>query len=519
MELIMNQAIHPRKRIQPTKRFLFEQHIGELQVLLSVGIGFVALAFYLSWWLRAERLTSPWLVAALVAAVAYGSIQLLGNWLIFLAAPLRPRRKAVPQGKLSVDVFVTACGEPHALIRKCLAAACAMHGEKRVWLLDDARDPALAQMAAELGAGYLTRTSRQHAKAGNLNAALARTRGDVIAIFDIDHVPAPDFLEQTVGHFADPTIGFVQVMLTFDNGREGWVAEAGAESSFDFYNPTSKGMDALYSATMMGSNSLIRRQALLSIGNYQPGLAEDLATSMALHAAGWRSSYVAEPLAPGMAPPDLGSWFTQQFKWARGVFEVLLISFPGQWGKLNWGERLAYAVRMTMYWLGPVICAHFLVTIVTLLWGNSETIRSYEQYLWHLFPLAVSNVLIHSAAIKQWRHPSLPTGPTWKAVALVYATWPFYTLAWLMALLRIPLAFRPTPKTAGDSVNPLWLAPQAVSVILLLGAALYHLAHSSHPNWLVMLAACGLAAPQVLFFWQCLDSQQVKTIPELQNAT
>ncbi|HMN27350.1 MAG TPA: glycosyltransferase [Caldilineaceae bacterium] len=515
----MNQAIHPHKKILPTKSFLFKPRTGELQLWLLVSMGIVALALYLSWWLRADRLTSPWLVVAFVAALAYGSFQLLGNWLVFLAAPFRPRRKAARQGDLSVDVFVTACGEPHALIRKCLAAACAMYGQKQVWLLDDAHDPALAIMAAELGAGYLIRRDRKDAKAGNLNAALARTQGDIIAIFDIDHVPAPDFLEQTVGHFADPTVGFVQAMLTFDNGYEGWVAEAGAESSFDFYNPTSKGMDTLYSATMMGSNSLIRRQALASIGNYQPGLAEDLATSVALHAAGWRSIYVAEPLAPGMAPPDLGSWFTQQFKWARGVFEVLLVTFPRLWGKLNWGERVAYAVRMTMYWLGPVICAHLLLTIAILLWGSNQTVSNYAQYLWHLLPLAVSNVLIHSAAIKQWRHPALPTGPTWKAVALVYATWPFYTLAWLMALLRIPLAFRPTPKTVSDSINPLWLAPQALSVILLLGAALYHLAYSSQPNWLVILVACGLAAPQLLFFWQCLEGQQVKTVPDLQNAT
>src|SRR5690606_40688904 len=61
--------------------------------------------------------------------------------------------------------------------------------------------------------------------------------------------------------------------------------------------------------------ALIRRTALESINGYQPGLAEDLATSLQLQAAGWHSVYVPHPLAPGLAPPDLAAWFVQQFKW------------------------------------------------------------------------------------------------------------------------------------------------------------------------------------------------------------
>jgi cellulose synthase (UDP-forming) len=217
----------------------------------------------------------------------------------------------------TVDVFVTACGEDPHLIERCLNAACHIDGEHRAWLLDDGADPRLAQMAERLGAGYLTRPDRKDAKAGNINAALVRTTGDVVVIFDIDHVPVPGFLEQTLLFFENPRVGFVQVMLTFSNAQESWVARAAIESSRDFYSATSVGADGVRGATLVGSNALIRRKALESIGGYQPGLAEDLATSMALHAAKWGSVYLRRPLAPGLAPPDLAAWFTQQLKWSR----------------------------------------------------------------------------------------------------------------------------------------------------------------------------------------------------------
>src|SRR4051794_3317980 len=100
-------------------------------------------------------------------------------------------------------------------------------------------------------------------------------------------------------------------MLTFDNASESWVARAAAESTLDFFNATGIGMDGLGIATLVGSNVLIRRAAFSSIGGYRPGLAEALVTSLPIPAAGWQSRYVAEPLAPDLAPPNLPAWFTQ----------------------------------------------------------------------------------------------------------------------------------------------------------------------------------------------------------------
>jgi cellulose synthase (UDP-forming) len=475
----------------------FSMSTSELRGIGLVLIGTAALLFYYSWWFQAGRLTSVWLVLGFFIALFYGLGQVLANWLVYLGTHHRPYGLPDPVD-LTVDVFVTACGEDHDFIEHSLAAACAMEGEHRTWLLDDGQDSALPELARRLGAGYLTRPERTDAKAGNVNAVLAHTHGDIIVIFDIDHVPQPDFLQKTLGCFADPKVGFVQVMPTFYNNRQGWVARAATETSLDFYNPTSKGMDAFSSATKMGTNSLIRRTALESIGGYQPGLAEDLATSIALHAAGWRSRYVAEPLAPGLAPPDLAAWFTQQFKWARGVFEILLTTYPRVFSRLTWGQRLSYAVRTTNYLIGPVIFIHLALVIGVFFLGNQQTFAALQQYFLYLSPLAAADILIRQLALRKWKHPCVPTEPLWRAVMLVYSTWPVYTAAWLMALFRFPLSFKPTPKSQSGRVNPVWLLPQLASVLLMIAGAALVWEYTDYFNsyFLLPVFAAGLTLPQ-----------------------
>ena len=459
----------------------------------AVAAGAVALGYYLSWWFAAGRLASPGLALLLAVALAFVTAQLLGHWLLYLVARTRttaPRQ----QHSLSVDVFVTACGEPPAMVERALRAAVALEGEHCTYLLDDGHNPASAQLCERFGAHYRTRGDNAGAKAGNLNAALPCTGGDIVVTFDIDHVPQPDFLSHTVHHFADPTVGFVQVMLTFSNQDESWVARAAAETSLDFYNPTSFGMDALRSATLMGSNALIRRTALKGIGGYQLGLAEDLATSLALHAAGWRSVYVAQPLAPGLAPANLAAWYTQQLKWARGVFEILLTAFPRAIARLDWGERLAYTVRMTKYWIGPAVFLHLAMSAGALLFASAPTRAAVQDYMVHLVPLMIGDLLIRREAIRLWRHASVPAVVPLRAIALVYATWPIYTLAWIMALVRIPLGFRPTPKAPSGSLNPVWLLPQTIACVALLVGAVITLTSTSGMSAHLLL---GFAAFQM----------------------
>ena len=88
-----------------------------------------------------------------------------------------------------------------------------------IQVLDDSTDEttAIAGRAVEhyreLGFDirYLHRTDRIGYKAGALDAGLRTATGEFVLIFDADFVAPPDILEKTLGHFADPKVGMVQV--------------------------------------------------------------------------------------------------------------------------------------------------------------------------------------------------------------------------------------------------------------------------------------------------------------------
>lgn len=473
---------------------------------VAVCLGVLAFAYYLSWWFdETGRWRSPALLFVLLCAALYGGIQLAINWYLYLVAQ-RPAGEPLSPPDLSVDVFVTACDEPYEMVENTLRAACAMRLKHATWLLDDGNDPQFAGLAESLGAGYLTRPDHKNAKAGNLNAALLRTNGEIVVIFDVDHMPELDFLERTLGPFANPEMGFVQVMLTFANVKQSWVANAAVETSLEYYNPTSLGAARIGGATLMGSNALIRRLALESIGGYQPGLAEDLATSLQLHAAGWKSTYVAEPLASGLAPPSFAAWFIQQMKWARGVFELLVASYPKLFPLLTWGQRLSYAFRMTRYWIGPVVAVHMFATIAVLIFGNTDTRDAFHDYLIRLAPLVAADTVIRYLGLYRWRHHTMQRTSLLRAVVLVYATWPIYLAAWVMALFRINLAFRPTPKSATGRLPPLWLLPQGIAILLLFAGLLYTVIVKDHQPSLLLLFAIAQGVLQLLFLIRWMSS-------------
>lgn len=494
----LGPEMHPTAGLQPGQKKLQPAQIWSMRMLVSLG--FLALFNYARWWFADGRLNSPWMVILFAAALGYAGMQLASNWWLYLFAHRQP---SLPpsQPDLSVDVFVTIAGEPAHLVAPTIAAACAMRGAHCTWVLDDASDPAMAELAAQYGAGYLTRTDRKNAKAGNMNAALEKTQGDILVIFDVDHIPKVEFLECSLGYFSDPQIGFVQVMLTFNNYQDSWVAQAAIETSLDYYNPASLGANGIGGTSLMGSNALIRRSALESIGGYQPGLAEDLATSLALHAAGWKSAYVAEPLAPGLAPPSFSAWFIQQLKWARGVFELLYTEFPRRFFRLTWSQRLSYSVRMTKYWIGPVVGVHLLATILALTVASAPVRDAFHSYLYAIAPLAIADVVIRHAAFRIYRHPETPKTSFALALALVYATWPVYILAWGMAILRLPLGFRPTPKTKTGKLNPVWFIPQITALLFIIAGFIYTVFVSKQPPS-ILLAFAGVQGFLQLFFLQ-----------------
>ncbi|MGN0916465.1 MAG: glycosyltransferase [Succinivibrio sp.] len=174
----------------------------------------------------------------------------------------------------SVDVFIPSYNEPLEVVKPTLLAALDIdwpEDKLNVYMLDDGSRPEFERYCREIGIGYITRTEHNHAKAGNINHALTKTSGDLVAIFDCDHIPVRAFLQMTVGWMVhDENIALVQTPHHFysDDPFEKNLSLKGnvpAENSL-FHDFIQKGNDTWNATMFCGSCAVIRRKPLEEIG-------------------------------------------------------------------------------------------------------------------------------------------------------------------------------------------------------------------------------------------------------------
>jgi cellulose synthase (UDP-forming) len=286
------------------------------------------------------------------------------------------RLRAVPAEQLpSVDVLIPTYNEPIEVLEKTITGAlCLDYPHVKVWVLDDGRRPWLKAFCETKGVGYLNRPDNTHAKAGNINHALAQTNGDFIAIFDADFVPQPNFLMRTVGFFEDPAIGVVQLPHAFYNPDPLQANLALRKSLPDeqrfFFDVIMPSRDAWNAAFCCGSNSVTRRTALDTIGGQllTDSITEDMLLSMTLLRKGYITRYLSEKHAFGLAPETIEAFFVQRQRWARGAIQILylangpfghgltlmqrLLFLPTHWLSLGLRSLLAIIAPIVFLWTG-----------------------------------------------------------------------------------------------------------------------------------------------------------------------
>lgn len=287
-----------------------------------------------------------------------------------------PETPAIPFNA-PVDVFVTVAGEPIDIIEKTVRGARDMdYPDVRVHILNDGyvakKDnwEEVEALAKRLGVNCITRKEPGGAKAGNINNGLRQTNSPFVAIFDADHVPARDFMSRTMAYMGDPKMGFVQTPQFYKNFTQNFVTKCSWEQQELFFGPICKGKNRLNSATMCGTNMVIRREALEAVGGMnEASIAEDFITGAFIHARGWKSVYVPEVLAEGLAPEDFLSYYKQQFRWARGALDVIfrfnVLTMPG----LTIAQRMQYLSSASFFLSGTVVFVNILIPLAFFYFG------------------------------------------------------------------------------------------------------------------------------------------------------
>ncbi len=231
-----------------------------------------------------------------------------------------------------VDIFVPTYSEPVDILRRTILGCQSLrYPRKQIYLLDDQRRPAMRALAQELGCHYRDRPDNKHAKAGNMNAALPTTHGELIAVFDADFIPTQDFLERTVGFFSDPKVGLVQTPQNFYSvdavSRNLGLPGIITEEQQVFMRAAQPGRDTLGAIICHGTSFILRRKAVEEIGRF-PGetLSEDWATSIKLQSIGYKTYYLNELVSAGVAAEFTSEFVTQRLRWARGTLQSFFAS-------------------------------------------------------------------------------------------------------------------------------------------------------------------------------------------------
>lgn len=316
------------------------------------------------------------------------------------------------------------------------------------YLLDSTEDPDFKALAEKYGIVHLDLVGIPGAKAGKVNEALKRTQEEFILILDPDHIVFPNFLEQTLGFFKDEKVGFVQVSQGYYNQYRSFISKGAAEQTYMFYGPTQMGLYGYGGAVAIGANCTFRRKALESIGGHAQGLAEDLQTSLRIHAKGWKSVYNPVIVSRGLVPEDFGSFCKQQLKWARGVFDVLFDDLPKATKGLTFWQRISYSLTGTYYFCGLTT---FFFILVPLLYFFGDIIPGnmiFGEFVRKFLPILLVATIIYFYMQKFLCDPSVEKGFHWKSMILKYACWPVYTYAFILALQKKKIPYIPTAKTA-----------------------------------------------------------------------
>lgn len=388
----------------------------------------------------------------------------------------------------TVDILIPSYNEDPELLELTLLAATQIDYPRhrfKVYLCDDGgtvqrrNTPALSTAAwkrhhtlkalcEKVGAIYVTRERNEHAKAGNLNAALRdHCDSDLVLILDADHIPTVDILRNTVGFFLrDPKLFLVQTPHYFINPdpleRNLRTYEQMPSENEMFYTVIQHGLDFWNASFFCGSAALLRREYLDKIGGIAgETITEDAETAMTLHGLGYNSVYYGKPMIAGLQPETFSGFIVQRSRWAQGMVQIFLLKNPWTQPKMNIAQRVAYTSSV-FFWFFPFARMVFFIAPALYLLFSLKIVDAFLP--WDLVAYALPHVL--AAMILS----NILYGRTrWPLISELYETiQSVHALPAIINVLRHPRspAFAVTPK--GERLEDNFISQLALPFYLML---------------------------------------------------
>lgn len=487
------------------------------QFLAGIAIG--TAVFYLHW--RWTASLNPDAMAFSIIVATAETLFALGTALFFFdiwqeddtptTAPPQKRTDAgltddYPNQPISIDVFIATYDEAPEIVRDTIQAAQAVHAPEgstvHIYVLDDGKRPAIAELSAETGVRYLCRDTNQGFKAGNLRNGLFQSNGDFVVICDADTLLFPDFLINTMGYFRDPDVAWVQTPHWFYDipagyplskllrklwprcprrlrrilhrltGRHRIAHDPFLTDTAIFFDVIQRRRNRHAASFCCGAGSIHRREAVFEVAlsqqsrrqsrlnrklrlagpraasipmlePYRFHVSEDLYTSIDIHSATshWRSVYHPQVEAKMLAPRSLEAFSTQRLKYAGGSIDIMLRDPPPLRKHMPWQHRLHYSATFYSY-LSILWAPILLVAPAYSLLSGTAPVQAYSMsFFLHFLPMLIAHEL---AMLIGCKGHSLTSGRYLSVAAL-----PLQLRAFGLVLRGKRPRFPPPPKPTG----------------------------------------------------------------------
>jgi cellulose synthase (UDP-forming) len=298
-----------------------------------------------------------------------------------------------------------------------------------------------------------------------------------LIVFDADMNPLPDFVEYIVDIMEKkPKVAFTQTPQYYTNFAFNRVARAAGTQQAIFYEYICEGKNLQGSMFCCGTNVIYRRKALDDVGGLdESSVTEDFATSLKFHKRAWESVYLNKISAFGMGPEDLGGFFKQQFRWARGTLGILR-TFPKEiylnFKKYTLNQWWEYFLSSTHYLIGFVFLVLFLFPILYIFFDIPSYLADPTVYLCIFIPYLTMTLWMFIWTLQKRRYRVKDI----LMVLLINAvTFPVFIKAAFAAFFNTHTKFGITPK-GNSTILPLTsLWPQVGSALLCMAALVWGL--------------------------------------------
>lgn len=303
----------------------------------------------------------------------------------------RPKMRPEHSNYPSVGIFIPCYNEDVDLVLETVLGAVNVDYPRElltVYLCDDGKDPLKRSMISQLrkqykNIHYVIRPDNSHAKAGNLNYSLERTITDIVITLDADFVARPNIVQRLLPYYYvwnpdiekyefNETLAVVQTPQHFRN-LSPYDSDPLDQRSTFFFELVLPGKDWFNASTMIGTTNMLSRAALREAGYYPyHSITEDTAMSLCFHHMGYRTYFVNESLATGLATTSLWSNLGQRARWLKGDWQILFNRKGPLTAKgLNVVQRVLYLHMTFSRFVSVVHLMYDIGAILLLVFGIS----------------------------------------------------------------------------------------------------------------------------------------------------